>query len=52
MTNPDRLLKSRDIALLTTACIAKAMVSPVVMYGRERWTIKNAERQRVFELWC
>ena len=30
------------------------MVSPVVMYGCESWTIKKAERQRIdaFELWC
>ena len=30
------------------------MVSPVVMYGCESWTVKKAERQRidVFELWC
>ena len=32
----------------------KAMVSPVVMYGCESWTIKKAERRRIdaFELWC
>ena len=35
MTNPDSILKSRDITLLTKACIAKAMVFPVVMYGCE-----------------
>ena len=31
-----------------------AMVFPVVMYGRESWTIKKPERQRIdaFELWC
>ena len=30
------------------------MVSPVVMYGCESWTVKKAERQRIaaFELWC
>ena len=30
------------------------MVSPVVMYGCENWTIKKAEHQRIdaFELWC
>ena len=30
------------------------MVFPVVMYGRESWTIKNAEHRRIdaFELWC
>ena len=34
--------------------IVKAMVFPVVMYGREHWTIKKAERRRIdaFELWC
>ena len=54
MTNLDSLLKSRDITLPIEACVVKAMVLPVVMYGRENWTIKKAERQRIdaFELWC
>ena len=37
-------IKSRDITLLTKVCLVKAMVSPVVMYGCESWTIKKAER--------
>ena len=44
MTNLDRLLKSRDINLLTKVHIVKTMVFPVVMYGCESWTIKKAER--------
>ena len=44
MTNPVSVLKSRDITLLTKACLVKAMVFPVVMYGCERWTIKKSER--------
>ena len=44
MTNPDSILKSRDITLLTKVCLVKAMVFPVVMYGYESWTVKNAER--------
>ena len=54
MTNLDSILKSRDITLPTKVHIVKAMVFPVVMYGCERWTIKEAEHQRidVFELWC
>ena len=36
MTNPDRILKSRDITLLTKVCLVKAMVFPVVMYGYEK----------------
>ena len=54
MTNLDRILKSRDITLLTKVHLAKAMVFPVVMYGSESWTIKKAECQRIdaFELWC
>ena len=50
----DRILKNRDIALLTKVCLVKAMVFPVVMYGCESWAIKKAEHQRidVFELWC
>ena len=53
MTNLDSIFKSRDITLPTKVCLAKAMVSPVVMYGCESWTIKKAERQRIdaFELW-
>ena len=52
MTNLDSILKSRDITFLTKACIVKAMVFPVVMYGCECWTIKKAECQRIdaFEL--
>ena len=54
MTNLDRLLKSRDITLLTRVRIVKAMIFPIVMYGCESWTIKEAEHQRIdaFELWC
>ena len=54
VTNLDSILKSRDITLLTKICIVKALVFPVVMYGYESWTIKNAEHQRTdaFELWC
>ena len=43
MTNLDSILKSRDITLLTKVHLVKAMVFPVVMYGCESWTIKNAE---------
>ena len=35
MTNPESILKSRDITLLTKACLVKAIVFPVVMYGCE-----------------
>ena len=54
MTNLDSILKSRDITLPTKACLVKAMVFSVVMYGCESWTIKKAECQRIdaFELWC
>ena len=41
MTNPDSILKSRDITLSTKVCIVKAMVFPVVVYGCESWTIKK-----------
>ena len=53
-TNPDSILKSRDITLLNKVHLVKAMVFPVVMYGCENWTIKKAECQRIdaFELWC
>ena len=54
VTTIDSVLKSRDITLLTKVHLVKAMVSPVVMYGCESWTIKKAERQKIdaFELWC
>ena len=54
MTNLDSILKSREITLSTKACLVKAMVSPVVMYGCESWTIKKTEHRRIdaFELWC
>ena len=52
MTNLDSILKSRDITLSTKVHLVKAMVFPVVMYGCESWTVKQAERQRTdaFEL--
>ena len=43
MTNLDSILKSRDITLSTKVLLVKAVVSPVVMYGHESWTIKRAE---------
>ena len=54
MTNLDSILKSRDITLPTKVRLIKAMVSLVVMYGCESWTIKKAECRRIdtFELWC
>ena len=54
MTNLDNILKNRDITLLTKVHLVKAMVSPVVMYGCESWTIKKAEDWRIdaFGLWC
>ena len=54
MTNLDSILKSTDITLLTKKHPVKAMVSPVIMYGCESWTMKKAECQRIdaFELQC
>ena len=54
MTNLDSILKSRDITLPTKVHLVKAMISPVVMYGCESWTIKKSECRRIdaFELWC
>ena len=42
------------INLPTKVCLVKAIVFPVVMHGCESWTIKKAERQRIyaFQLWC
>ena len=54
MTNLDKILKSRYITLPTKVHLVKAMVSPVVMYGCESWTVKKAEQRKIdaFELWC
>ena len=54
MTNLDSILKSRVITLPKNVHLVKAMVFPVVMYGCESWTVKEAEHWRVdaFELWC
>ena len=51
---PRQHIKSRDITWLTRINLAKAMIFPVVMYGRGSWTIKKAEpwRRDTFELWC
>ena len=53
VTNPDSILKSRDITLPTKVHLVKAMVFPVVMYRGESWTIKKVGCQRIdgFELW-
>ena len=47
MTNLDSIFKSRDITLPTKVCLVKAMVFPIVMYGCESWTIKEAERREL-----
>ena len=52
MTNLDRILKSRDITLLTKVHLVKAVVFPVVMYGCESWTIKKAETEELMLLNC
>ena len=54
MTNLDSILNNRDITLPTNIRLVKPIVSPVVLYGCESWTIKKAECRRidVFELWC
>ena len=54
MTKLDSTFKSRDITLPTKVRLVKAMVSPVVMYECESWTVKKAEHRRTdaLELWC
>ena len=54
MTNLDSILKNKDVTLLTTVHIVKAMVFPVVMYRCESLTIRKAEHRRIdaFALWC
>ena len=54
MANLDKILKIRDIILLTKFYIIKALVFPVVTHGCESWTIEKAERRRIdaFKLQC
>ena len=54
ITNLDGVLQSKNITLKANVCIVEAMIFPVVMHGRESWTIKKAEHRRTvaFELWC
>ena len=52
MINLDSIFKSRDITLPTKIHLVKAMVFPVVMYGCESWTVKEAERRRIDALSC
>ena len=52
MTDLDSILKSRDITLPTKVYIVKAMVSPVVMYGYESWTIEKADNEELMLLNC
>ena len=52
MTSIDSELKSKDIIFLTKVHTVKAMVFPVVMYGCESWTIKEADQQRIDLLNC
>ena len=54
MTNPESILKSKDITLSTKVHLVKAMGFAVIIYGCESWTIKKAECRKIdaFELWC
>ena len=54
MTNLYSVLKIRDNTWQIKVHIGKAMVFPVIMYGCEKWTIKEAEHWRIdaFKLWC
>ena len=52
MTNPDSVLKSRDIALPTKVCLVKATVFPIVMYGCESWALKKADAEELMLLNC
>ena len=52
ITNPDSILKSRDITLPTKVYLVKAMVFLVVMCGCESWTVKKAEHRELMLLNC
>ena len=53
-TQLNRLIFSPLNLFLTSTCLVKATVFPVVMYGCESWTVKKTEHRRIdaFELWC
>ena len=48
MSNLDSILKSRDITVPTKVCLFEAMVFPLVMYGCESWTLRNAEHRKIY----
>ena len=48
----DGILKSRDVTLPTKVHLVKAVVFPVVMYGCESWTIKEADIKELTLLNC
>ena len=52
MTNPDGILKSKDITLLTKIHIVKAMVFPVVVCGCKSCTIKKVSAEELILLNC
>ena len=52
MTNLESIFRSRDSTLPTNVHLVKAMVFPVVMYGRESWTVKKAEAEELMLLNC
>ena len=54
VTKLDSMLKSKDITFPRKVCLVKAVVFPVIVYGRESWTRKKAECWRIdgFERWC
>ena len=54
ITNLDNVLKRKNIRLLTKACFVKAVISPIVLYRYESWTIKKAEHWGIdiSDSWC
>ena len=51
MTNLHSIFESRNITLVTKACILEGMVPPVVMYGYENWTMRRPNLKDALELW-
>ena len=54
MVNLDKLIKNKDVSMITKIRVIKTMVFPVTTYDCESWTIKQADRRKIdaFELWC
>ena len=52
MTNPDSVVKSRDITPPTKVHVVKAVVFPMVIYWCESWTVKRLRAEELMPSNC